>query len=284
MTDRRRPGRGEVGCGEVVAVHGRLAVQIEESGAGLAEVAAHGRQERTGPHDVAARSLALEALSEPEERGTRSVEPRRLLDQRRGDAGGLLAPGRSAGLERRLELVEPDRVPFEQVPVGEPVAHDDVQKREREGCVAAGKRLQVKVGAGRRSRADRVDDDDRSRRLAEPVLVLVRGGGGRIRAPDDDARRIPGRARIEAELGGSVDVAERDVAGVVADRVRFDLGGAEPVEESLRERVREQAERAGVVGVQDGRPALVVHDPPEAPGDLLRAPRPTRSARSDPLP
>ncbi len=138
----------------------------------------------------------------------------------------------------------------------------------------------MKVGAGRRSRADRVDDDDRSRRLAEPVLVLVRGGGGRVRAPDDDARRIPSRTRIEAELGGSVDVAERDVAGVVADRVRLDLGGAEPVEESLRERVREQAERAGVVGVQDGRPALRVDDALEALGDLLerRLPRDRREA------
>ena len=138
----------------------------------------------------------------------------------------------------------------------------------------------MEVGAGRRPGSDRVDDNDCPRRLAEPVLVLVGGGGGWVRAPDDDAGRVPGRARIEAELRRAVDVAQRDVAGVVADRVRLDLGGAEPVEESLRKRVREQAQRAGVVGVQDRRPAVVVHDLPEAPGDLLerRVPRDRREA------
>ena len=38
-------------------------------------------------------------------------------------------------------------------------------------------------------------------------------------------------------LARAVDVVERDVAGVVADGVRLDLGRAQAVEEALRERV-----------------------------------------------
>ena len=63
-----------------------------------------------------------------------------------------------------------------------------------------------------------------------------------------ESRAVAGRNR---RSGGAVHVLERDVPGLVADRVRVDLGSAEAVEEAQREEVGEQRERAGVVGVQE---------------------------------
>jgi hypothetical protein len=58
------------------------------------------------------------------------------------------------------------------------------------------------------------------------------------------------------------------VSGLVADRVRVDLGRAQPVEEPQREEVGEEREGAGVVSVQDRVRAGGRLDAPEALGDL----------------
>ena len=211
-------------------------VQVQEPGPGLGQVAAHGRQQRHRPHHVAAGGLALQALTDPEQRRPATVDRGRPLDQLRRHSGDRLRPLRRARFELRLQLVPPDRVALEQLPVGQPVAHDHVQHRERQGGVAAGERLQVQVGLLRRRRADRVDHDHRARGLGKPVIVGVGRRGRRVRAPHHDAPRISCAARIEAGHGAAVHVVERDVAGLVADRVGIDLGCTQPAEEPRAER------------------------------------------------
>ncbi len=57
--------------------------------------------------------------------------------------------------------------------------------------------------------------------------------------------------------------------GLVAHGVRIDLGRAQAVEEALRRCVREQADRAGVVGVEDRVRARRLDDLGQAARDLL---------------
>src|SRR5205823_5749292 len=99
---------------------------------------------------------------------------------------------------------------------------------------------QVKVGGGRSRSANGVNDDHLAGRLGQPVVMLVGGRCRRVCAPYKDAARVTRRARVEAVLRGAVQVLERDVAGVVANRVQVDLGGPEPVEEALRKVIAEQ--------------------------------------------
>ena len=76
MADRIRSAGSELRCGEVGLVDpaGLGPVQVEKARARLAEVARDGRQERARANDVAAGSLALEALSEPQQRRALAVE------------------------------------------------------------------------------------------------------------------------------------------------------------------------------------------------------------------
>jgi len=107
-----------------------------------------------------------------------------------------------------------------------------VDQGEGQRRVASRMGLEVQVGHLGGRRADRVDHDDDARRLGQPLLVGVWRGGRRVGSPDQDAPGIAGRARIEPGLRGAVQVAERDVAGHVADGVGFDLRGSEAMEEA----------------------------------------------------
>ena len=113
--------------------------------------------------------------------------------------------------------------------------------------------MQVGRGGGRRSHW--VDDDHGGGRLGQPVVVRVGRRCRRIRAPDEYAGGIAGRPRVEARHRGPEDVLECNVPGLVADRVRVDLGRPETVEEAQGEEVAEKRERPRVVGVQDRLPA-----------------------------
>src|SRR5258708_37777159 len=84
----------------------------------------------------------------------------------------------------------------------------------------------------------------------------------RIRTPEQDARCTFSGSRIESNQGGAVHVLERDMTGLVADRVRIDLGRTQTAKEAQREEVAEERERAGVVGVQD----LAAFDAAQAAG------------------
>ena len=233
-----------------------------------AEVARHGRQERAGADHVAAGPLALEALPEPEERGASAVELGGLLDQSGRHARGCLAPRGSARFEQRLELLPADRVGADEALVDEPLAGDDVQEGEGECGVAAGERLEVEVGGRGRRGPHRVDDDHPRRRLRQPVVVGVRRRSRGIRAPHEDAGGVTRGRRVEADERRAVHVLERDVAGLVADRVGVDLRRSEPVEEAQREEVGEEREGSRVVRVQDRVGARLGLDPVEALGDL----------------
>ena len=283
MADRIRSAGSELRCGEVGLVDpaGLGPVQVEKARARLAEVARDGRQERARANDVAAGSLALEALSEPQQRRALAIELRGLLDQVGRDARRSLAPCRRAAGELRFQLVPADRVRPDEVSIDEPVAGDHVQEGKGQGGVAAGERLEMEIGRFGRRGSHGVDHDHPGRRFRQPVVVCVRRRSRRIRAPDENAGGVAGSQWIEADKGGAVHVLERDVPGLVADRVRVDLGRAQPVEEPKRKGVGEERERARVVGVQDrvcagGRldATETLGDLPEriVPGDGLEAP------------
>ena len=268
---------------QIVAVDSlpAAAVEVEQPGAGLAEIAGGGRQQRAGAHHVAAALLPLQPLAQPEQGGAGAVEARRLLDQGRRDSRLRRAPGGGAGRERRFQRAPADGVGVEERPVDQPVAGQHVEHGEGEGGVAAGEGLEVQVGPFGRGVADGVDDDHRARRLLQPVLVLVRGRGGRVRAPDHDAARVPGGARVEPDDGTADDVIEGDVAGHVADGVRLDLPRAEPPQEAQREVAGDEGTGAGVMRVHDLLRAGAFGDRPEArrdgsdglvPGDRRESP------------
>ncbi len=144
----------------------------------------------------------------------------------------------------------------------------DVAEGERERRVGPGERLQMQVGRGRRRRRDRIDDDDRGGRFGQPVLVLMRRRGRRIRAPDQDAARVDCRLRVESVARGTVEIGQRLVPGLVADRVGVDLRRAEPMEEPLRECRSHQSARARVVRIQDRLRPVRDHDLAEPGGDF----------------
>ena len=126
----------------------------------------------------------------------------------------------------------------------------------------------MNVCLGRRGCANGIDYDDLAGRFRQPVLMGMRRRGMRIGSPHDDARRILGRARIEALERGSVHVSQCDVAGHVADGVRGHLGGTEPIEEAHRRNARKQGDGPGVVRVQDRPRSMRIHDRSEAVGNL----------------
>ena len=275
------------GAGEVVLVDpARLgAVQVEEARARLAEVAGHGRQERAGADDVAARPLALEALPEPEQRRARG---RRARPPPRSGRPGRPSPPRPtpACSPRAAARARPSR----------PCARRGSPRRRaprgRATCRSANARAASLPGNGCRWRS------------AASAVGVRTGSTTTTRAGDSgsqcswacgaEAEGFAPQTRMQAESRavsgskptsrGAVDVLERDVPGLVADRVRVDLGRAEPVEEPQREEVGEEREGARVVGVQDGvrRPR-----PPRCAGGARRshrAPRPRRRARTGPRP
>ena len=166
-------------------------------------------------------------------------------------AGDALAPFRGAALQQRLELLPPDRARAQQPVVEQAVTADHMRDRERQRGVAAGEWLQVQIGLMRGGGPDRVDDDHPPGRLGQPVLMLMRRRGRRVGAPDHDARRIRGASRVKTIQRRPVQVLQRDMPRLVADRVGVDLAGAEPAQEPIREVVAKQRERAGVVGTED---------------------------------
>ena len=98
VADRLGDVDGQLRGGEVVLVDPPVsaAVEIQQTGAGLAQIARRGRQDRDGANRVATARLALEALPDPEQRRTRRIQPGRLLDQLGGHAGDALTPARRA--------------------------------------------------------------------------------------------------------------------------------------------------------------------------------------------
>ena len=161
---------------------------------------------------------------------------RRALDVGRRDAGRALAPlGRARG-ERRLELVEARRVVGEERPVGHAVADEDVQEREGECRVGARERLQVQVGALGGPGRDRVDHDDRARRLRQPVLVGVRRGRGGIRAPDEMPAVL-----VESIVGVEIGAADQASVTRLLGDLRRVRGWADSVEVAAAARLAELA-------------------------------------------
>jgi hypothetical protein len=243
-------------------------VEVQESGAGLAHISAQRRQLRYGADGVAAARLALETLADPQQRRPGTIPSRGLLDRARRHAGDTLAPFGSAALQQRLEFLPANSAGAQQPVIEQAIAADHMRDRERERRVAAGKRLQVQIGLMGGGGPDRVDDDNPPGRPGQPVFMLMRRGSRRVRAPDHDARRIRGAARIKAIQRGPIQVLQRDVSRLVADRVGVDLTGAEPAQEPIREVVAKQRERAGVVGPEDCVSARALDYPGQALGDL----------------
>src|SRR5258708_37201004 len=88
----------------------------------------------------------------------------------------------------------------------------------------------------------------------------MRGGSMGIRPPAHDTGRMSGRARIESIPGGTVQIAQSDVARHVANRVRRNLGGTQTMKETHRRNSGEQRYGSRVVSVEYGLPAVQVND------------------------
>ena len=231
-------------------------------------------------HDVAAARLALQALAHPEQRRPAPVGARDVLDETRRHARAAPRP-RPACTARAAARARRSR------------ARTRARRRRRRGR-RGGSRAPSRTRARRRCRAAAADrcrppppvgvrigsiTITSPRRLAQPVVVLMRRARRGVRAPHDDAGRLGGRLRVEALLARAVDVGERDVPGVVADGVGLDLGRPEAVEEALREgRVDERA-RARVVRVEDARRAVLAAIAPAARRSP-RSPPASRPART----
>ena len=177
---------------------------------------------------------------------------RGAFDQIGRHAGPSLAPVRRTVCQQRQDFFRAQGMRGDEPVVEQPVALQHVQQAERERCVAARKRLEMQVGLRRGLRPQRIDDDLRGRGFGQPVLVGVRRGVRRVGAPDQDAARVRRGPRVEALGRIAEQQAPRHVPGHVADRVRLDFGRSQPVKETQRKHVRQQRQRAAVVGVQNG--------------------------------
>ena len=175
-----------------------------------------------------------------------------------------------ARLEQRLELVEAERVRGDELPINETVAMHNVGERVGQRRVRARERLQVDVRCSRCRRSDRIDNNHRSRCLGEPVLMLMRCRSRRVRTPDEDAARLGCCLRVEPVARRTVEVGERLVTGLVADRVRIDLGRSESMKEALWKCRPQQRAGAGVVRVQDRRGPLPGNDRTQPGRDLAQ--------------
>ena len=136
--------------------------------------------------------------------------------------------------------------------------------RERQRRVRARERPQVQVRARGRRGPQRVDDHDLAGSLGQPVLVLVGGRRRGVSPPYEDATCVRRGPRVKALLGGSIQVLQREMPRLIADRVRIDLAGAKHSQETKRKREPQQRERARVVGIEN-RPSAGIRggDPPQ---------------------
>ena len=270
MADRARRPRAQMVSGQVALVDPARSkpVQVQEARSGFADVAGQGRQQSAAAHRVATLRLALEALAQPEQRRPLGVCARCLLDQPRRDPGPLLGPAGRARCDRGLEFLEADRVVVDEVQVDQPVAVGDMEEPERKRGIAAREGLEVDLGRLGGGGPDGVDDHDSRAALRQPVLMCVGSRRRWVGTPDHDARGVARRTRVEPDRGGAVEVVERDVAGVVADRVRLDLGRSQSVEEAEAEVVPDDRERARVVRVEDRLGPGGRRDPPQGFADF----------------
>ncbi len=246
------------------------AVEVIEPGAGLADIAAGGAEQRHRAEDIAAQRLPLQPLAQPQQRRAFGEGARRPFDIGRRHAGLRLAPLRRAGCQQRLHLVPADAVGGEELPVDQAVALHHMQHGEGKRAVGARPHLQIEIGRLRRAMAHGIDDDAEGLRLLEPMLVGVRRAGRRVDAPEQSAGGVLDAAGIEAGAGAAVDVFQRLVPRGVADGVGLHLAGAQPVEEAHGEAAGDDGAGPGVVGMPDrGRP-LRRQDSVQPSGDLAQ--------------
>ena len=198
LTDSGAPGPARSDPRAVEVDPARVAaVEVEEARSRDGDVAGQRRQHPDRAHDVAAARLTLESLAHPQQRRASPIGARDVLDETRRHARLLLAPGRRARLEQRLELVVAEHVLAHEGVVDEPLAADHVGQRERERGIAARPKLEVRVRLIAGGRANRVDHDHLAARLAQPVVVRMRRTRRGIGAPHDDAGRLGRGLRVD---------------------------------------------------------------------------------------
>ena len=220
---------------------------------------------------IAAGRRPAERLAEEDHRGSGAIGLGGADDICFGNAGRLRRPSRRPGVDQGFQLLEADCVGRDKGGIEFTRRLQRVHKAEGQGGIGAGEGAQMKVGACRRRRLDRVDHDQRAGKFRQPVLVHMRPARRRIATPDDQAAGVFCGARIES--GGAVaeHIAERHMAGEIADRIRVDLGGADMVEEAKRKLIGDHRTGAGVMAGQDIRGPAV--------GDETVEPRRDRAER-----
>ncbi len=126
-------------AGQIGFIHPALsevAVQIQETCARLAKISGQRGQERAGAHDVAARRLALQALTQPKKRWAPRIQLRHLLDQTDRNAGLAGETLEVAGGNHGFQLIPPFDMACHERFVDQPVAMNHVQEGKDERGIA----------------------------------------------------------------------------------------------------------------------------------------------------
>ena len=173
-------------------------------------------------------------LAEPQQRRPAAVSVRRPLRRpARRNAGLPLGPPRgAAGGIPRQHLLVPDRSLGDEGASKSPSRAARGATPKASARVGAREGLYVHVGrlGGRASRSGSTTTVGPGR-LGQPMLVLVRRRRRRVRPPDEDRTRRRARSAGRSLRGRPVQVLQRDVPGLVADRVGVHFRRADAVEE-----------------------------------------------------
>ena len=116
------------------------------------------------------------------------------------NAGCLFAPSRSTGGQQRQQFVVAQGVVGDEVILKQSVPVQHVQQAECQGRIRSGERLEVEVGLFCGLRSDWIDHDLPGGGFGQPMLVGVRGGMGRVCAPDQNTARVRGSAGVKADI------------------------------------------------------------------------------------
>ena len=224
------------------------AVAVEGAASLVRPSAGDGGNAQSGVHVRRAVALARETKTKAEEAAFRTPDERgEFLDLRNRDAGDRARPCRIAGPHMRLEFVWRVCVPLEVVPIGQPIAKQDVDHRAGERSIRARPHAECEIGLPHRFRLIDVDGDDlraallaRANRMGHHVDLRR----DRVGSPNDDAIRLRHFARIGAHQptgsGGISGRRDPDTDCPVVARIA--LG----VREALDSIAHHETHRAGV--------------------------------------
>ena len=127
----------------------------------------------------------------------------------------------------------------------------DMQHGEGKRCVRPWTYLKVEVGRCSGLGSHRIDNNDFSTVLTQPVLVHMRPAVCRIRSPDQNALAVSGRTGIEASNRITENVTQGRVTCGVTNGIWINLGRTDMVKKPFRKLPRNDGACSGVMGMID---------------------------------